>query len=152
MHGSMNIEFFNRCYAYLLLIGAAFLIGIFLLNFKQPYMVWQNWAHPDYSINTYPILFLSYFLDIATPVAMLLVGSKILKQETIKWFLLLTLGVLLFFSKLIGLAYLLIGVCLYAANWVSVLEVRNNNNQKLASGFRLLLRSSPLYWALKVNK
>ncbi|EAR59629.1 hypothetical protein [Neptuniibacter caesariensis] len=114
----MNIDYLNRCYAYLLLTGAAFLIGVLIFNIQQPYLVWKNWAHPEYSIQTYPLLFLSYFLDIAAPLVMLLASKQLLKEGALKWYLVLGLGILLFLSKLIGLIYLLIGVVVLIVNRV----------------------------------
>ena len=107
MQGSMKIANYNRCYAYLLLVGAAYFLVSLILNYDAAYVAWQNWTHPEYSIKTYPLLFISYFLDLGAPLVMIVVGINILKRSPIKKYVILLLIIFLFLAKIIGQVILL---------------------------------------------
>ena len=83
----MEISKYTKYYAYLLLVLSAYYFLSLILNYDAVYETWESWAYPDYSLNTYAFLFLTYILNIGAPVIMLLVGSLLIKGIKVNWFI-----------------------------------------------------------------
>jgi len=112
----MNIEKYNKYYGYALFAGAAYYFLLLVIQYNAPYLAWEKWAYPNYTNEIYAFLFVTYFLNIAVPLIMLIVGMFLYKGLAVKWYWAIAFVLFLVLSGLVGKVILFGGLCLWSLN------------------------------------
>ena len=108
----MEISKYTKYYACLLLVISAYYFLSFILKYDSVYETWESWAYPDYSLNAYAFLFLTYIMNIGAPIIMLLVGYLLIKGIKVNWFIIFLFVFFLVLAPLLGKLALLLGCVL----------------------------------------
>jgi hypothetical protein len=113
----MNMrEKFIYTYGALAIAGGIYYTILFVLQYSEIHESWSAWSAPEQEGVWDTLIFLVYFMAIATPIVLLASGIAILKLGRLPLYLVVPFVLLMVLSSVVGKLILITGAALYIFN------------------------------------